>query len=172
MKRLFTIMLVCLSAVSCGTASKVSQEQTAQATVAVVDSLRLRREIQSALEETIIAKLTLEKAESLEMVTERFSTPDSTGATHLQEKTTLRYKGETKGHKATSVEKSVTASESVVKDSISTGETKSDYHEVISSEEAPAKTSRIPWIVRVLGWIGGFSVVFLALWVLRKFRVI
>lgn len=78
----------------------------------------------------------------------------------------------TKGHKATSVEKAVTASESVVKDSISTGETKSDYHEVISSEEAPAKTSRIPWIVRVLGWIGGFSVVFLVLWVLRKFRVI
>ena len=70
------------------------------------------------------------------------------------------------------MEKAVTASESVVKDSISTGETKSDYHEVISSEEAPAKTSRIPWIVRVLGWIGGFSVVFLALWVLRKFRVI
>ena len=93
-------MLVCLAAVSCGTASKVSQEQTAQTTVAVVDS------------------------------------------------------------------------ESVVKDSISTGETKSDYHEVISSEEAPAKTSRIPWIVRVLGWIGGFSVVFLVLWVLRKFRVI
>lgn len=160
-------MLVCLAAVSCGTASKVSQEQTAQTTVAVVDSLRLRREIQSALEETIIANLTLEKAESLEMVTERFSTPDSTGATHLQEKTTFRYKGETKGHKATSVEKAVTASESVVKDSISTGETKSDYHEVISSEEAPAKTSRIPWIVRVLGggledspscsWCYGFS---------------
>lgn len=165
-------MLVCLAAVSCGTASKVSQEHTAQTTVAVVDSLRLRREIQSALEETIIANLTLEKAESLEMVTERFSTPDSTGATHLQEKTTFRYKGETKGHKATSVEKAVTASESVVKDSISTGETKSDYHEVISSEEAPAKTSRIPWIVRVLWWIGGFSVVFLVLWVLRKFRVI
>lgn len=169
---MFTIMLVCLAAVSCGTASKVSQEQTAQATVAVLDSLRLRQEIQSALEETIIANLTLEKAESLEMVTERFSTPDSTGATHLQEKTTFRYKGETKGHKATSVEKAVTASESVVKDSISTGETKSDYHEVISSEEAPVKTSRIPWIVRVLGWIGGFSVVFLVLWVLRKFRVI
>lgn len=165
-------MLVCLAAVSCGTASKVSQEQTAQTTVAVVDSLRLRREIQSALEETIIANLTLEKAESLEMVTERFSTPDSTGATHLQEKTTFRYKGETKGHKATSVEKAVTASESVVKDSISTGETKSDYHEVISSEEAPAKTSRIPWIVRVLGWIGGFTAVFLVLWVLRKFRII
>lgn len=172
MKRLFTIMLVCLAAVSCGTASKVSQEQTAQTTVAVVDSLRLRREIQSALEETIIANLTLEKAESLEMVTERFSTPDSTGATHLQEKTTFRYKGETKGQKATSVEKAVTASESVVKDSISTGEAKSDYHEVISSEEAPAKTSRIPWIVRVLGWIGGFTVVFLVLWVLRKIRVI
>lgn len=165
-------MLVCLAAVSCGTASKVSQEHTAQTTVAVVDSLRLRREIQSALEETIIANLTLEKAESLEMVTERFSTPDSTGATHLQEKTTFRYKGETKGHKATSVEKAVTASESVVKDSISTGEAKSDYHEVISSEEAPAKTSRIPWIVRVLVWIGGFTVVFLVLWVLRKFRVI
>ena len=164
---MFTIMLVCLAAVSCGTASKVSQEQTAQTTVAVVDSLRLRREIQSALEETIIANLTLEKAESLDMVT-----PDSTGATHLQEKTTFRYKGETKGHKATSVGKAVTASESVVKDSISTGETKSDYHEVISSEEAPAKTSRIPWIVRVLGWIGGFSVVFLVLWLLRKFRVI
>ena len=172
MKRLF-IILVCLSAaVSCGTASKVSQEKTAQSTVTVVDSLRLRREIQSALEETIIANLTLEKAESLEMVTERFSTPDSTGATHLQEKTTVRYKGEVKGNKATSVETAVTTTENVVKDSCSVVDAKTDIKEINSNEEKPAKAGKIPWIVRVLGWIGGFSVVFIVLWFLRKFRVI
>lgn len=171
MRNFSFIILVCLLAASCGTARSVSQEKAAVSTVESVDSSSLRQLVEKMVQEQMAVALQMEMSEQLEVVHEVFDAPDSTGNATLVERTTSRYSSSSISKASSDINRRDSTVTVVAKDSTSHIDASTDIKE--SVVDTPARIERrTPWLVRTLAWIGGFALLALLIWVLRKFRVI
>lgn len=166
-------MSVCLlAAISCGITTEVSQERTVSSANTTMDSLSLRSQIENIVRETVGTSSSIEMEELVEVVTERFSEPDSAGHTHMAEKTTARYSSSTRGKSRTDTVTEQEHSASTDKDSLSVRKDTSTIHDINKLSEQRVQIKRTPWPVRTLAWIGGIALLCLVFFLLKKFRVI
>lgn len=171
MRNFSFIILVCLLAASCGTAHSVSQEKVAVSSSESADSSSLRQLVEKMVQEQMAVVLQTEKTEQLEVVHEVFDAPDTTGNSRLVERTTSKYTSSSRSQASSDVQRRDSTVTVVAKDSTAHTESANDIKETVA--EIPARTERrTPWIVRMLAWIGGFALLALLIWILRKFRVI
>lgn len=165
------MILVCLLAASCGTVRSVSQEKVAVSSASSADSTSLRQMVEKLVHEQVAVVLQMEKTEQLEVVHEVFDAPDTTGKAPLVERTTSRYTSSSRSHASSDMHRRDSTVTDVARDSISSNDSTTEMRESVS--EVPVRSERrTPRIVRALAWIGGFALLALLIWILRKFRVI
>ncbi len=165
------MILVCLLAASCGTVRSVSQEKVAVSSASSADSTSLRQMVEKLVHEQVAVVLQMEKTEQMEVVHEVFDAPDTTGKAPLVERTTSRYTISSRSQASSDVHRRDSTVNDVARDSISRNDSSTEMQESVS--ETPVRSERrTPRIVRALAWIGGFALLALLIWILRKFRVI
>lgn len=165
------MILVCLLVASCGTVRSVSQEKVAVSSASSADSTSLRQMVEKLVHEQVTVVLQMEKTEQLEVVHEVFDAPDTTGKASLVERTTSRYTSSSHSQASSDVHRRDSTVTDVARDSISRNDSSTGMRESVS--EAPVRSERrTPRIVMALAWIGGFALLALLIWILRKLRVI
>lgn len=156
-------------AASCGTVSSVSQEKVAVSTSESADSSSLRQLVDKMVQEQMAVVLQTEMTEQLEVVHEVFDAPDTTS--RLVERTTSKYTRSSSSQASSEVQRRDSTVTVVAKDSIAHMESSIEIKETVA--EIPARAEhRTPWIVRMLAWFGGFALLAVLIWILRKVRVI
>lgn len=173
MRRILTIIFVCLVA-SCGMSRRVpvSQESTASLHAVSIDTSFIRRSIDSIVARMMSTAFNAEQMTDLELTRELFSSPDSSGKVHPEEKTVVRYSSRSRVNELSDVNEHSRLSAVEEGNSASMQDLNQEEEEEIVPVAERVDIRRTSKAVRCLAWIGAAVLLVLAVWLLRKLRVI
>lgn len=174
MRRILTIIFVCLVAASCGMSRRVpvSQESTASLHAVSIDTSFIRRSIDSIVARMMSTAFNAEQMTDIELTRELFSSPDSSGKVHPEEKTVVRYSSRSRVNELSDVNEHSRLSAVEEGNSASMKDLNQEEKEGIIPVAESISAGRTPKSVKCLAWIGAAVLLVLAVWLLRKLRVI